>query len=176
MNLLVSVGSTRFDSLIEEICSSSFLRMLEDEGFTSITIQHGKSPILIEESTKILKIQTFSYIDHITFISFMDSSQFIIAHCGSGIILDYLKSKDKKIYNQKKLFLVPNHLLMDDHQVELGKEISTFVGNCYLLETGESINELLQRGLIDERKDININKLPIAPIGSLKRRINLLLN
>ena len=46
------------------------------------------------------------------FESIIKDSDYIISHAGAGIILESLK-------NKKKVFVVVNDVLMDNHQVEL---------------------------------------------------------
>jgi hypothetical protein len=42
MHCLVTVGTTKFDKLIEAIDCADFERVLLDKGFTSLRIQLGK--------------------------------------------------------------------------------------------------------------------------------------
>lgn len=171
MNIFVTVGSTRFDSLIDKITSTSFLSILQKEGFTTMTIQHGNSPINIVKNTTSLKITTITYIDHRSFTSLVKEAHCIIAHCGSGIILDFLQH----LKPGKSLFLVPNNLLMDDHQVELGEQIDALIGNCHLLRKGSCLEDYFVQNINSERASKIENNLQLAPVGSLKKEIDNLL-
>jgi beta-1,4-N-acetylglucosaminyltransferase len=43
MRLFVTVGTTKFDYLVQKVLSEEVLQKLRDRGFTEVTLQTGKS-------------------------------------------------------------------------------------------------------------------------------------
>jgi beta-1,4-N-acetylglucosaminyltransferase len=148
-SVLVTVGSTRFDKLVGAFSSPSLLGVLTLLGYSQLTIQYGKSLITDLSVHSGIQIETFAYkpslredmerasliISHagelLTFgclcfsaFSWSSSPKFIRpisqsterALPGSGSILEALRLN-------KKLIVVVNEDLMDNHQLELGSAL-----------------------------------------------------
>ncbi|KAF9124237.1 N-acetylglucosaminyldiphosphodolichol N-acetylglucosaminyltransferase catalytic subunit alg13 [Mortierella sp. 14UC] len=119
-SVLVTVGSTRFDKLVAAACSSSLQQLLTSLGYSQLTIQHGKSPISsttsIPDSTSESSLQVTSYPYKPSLHEDMEKADLIISHAGSGSILEALRLN-------KKLVVVVNEDLMDNHQMELGSAL-----------------------------------------------------
>ncbi|ORX45425.1 glycosyl transferase [Piromyces finnis] len=126
---LVTVGTTKYDELLKEINKEEFFNSLVKIGCKNLIIQYGNS-ILPEDFPKnkftlkngtILNITTYKFkFDNIKEHGFkedMIKSDLIISHAGSGTILDSLELK-------KKIIVVPNETLMDNHQSELADAMS----------------------------------------------------
>ncbi|KAG0280149.1 N-acetylglucosaminyldiphosphodolichol N-acetylglucosaminyltransferase catalytic subunit alg13 [Linnemannia exigua] len=119
-SVLVTVGSTRFDKLVAAACSSSLQQLLTSLGYSQLTIQHGKSPISSSTtsadstSKSILELTTYAYKSSLH--EDMEQADLIISHAGSGSILEALRLN-------KKLIVVVNEDLMDNHQMELGSAL-----------------------------------------------------
>ncbi|QSL67070.1 hypothetical protein MERGE_001457 [Pneumocystis wakefieldiae] len=96
--VLVTVGSTRFDALIFNIQQKSVQRALMSQGFSKIVVQYGKSQDIFNQWVPIDEQ--------------FQKSNLIISHAGSGSIIEALELK-------KKLIVVVNETLMDNHQKEL---------------------------------------------------------
>jgi beta-1,4-N-acetylglucosaminyltransferase len=109
--VFVTVGSTRFDALIEKINAPEFIKLLNAQGFGKIVIQHGDSPI----SNKLSQVEYFDYKSSIS--EFIDSASLIISHAGAGTSLEALRA-------DKKLIVVPNESLLDNHQLELANKLA----------------------------------------------------
>ncbi|KAJ3213575.1 N-acetylglucosaminyldiphosphodolichol N-acetylglucosaminyltransferase catalytic subunit alg13 [Dinochytrium kinnereticum] len=109
--VFVTVGSTKFDLLIAKISTPAFLNALETLGFNHLIVQHGNSsnPFPTPPTTT-LTIETFPFNPSLD--GYMRSASLIISHAGSGSILE-------SFFLQKRLIVVPNETLMDNHQVEL---------------------------------------------------------
>ncbi|KAF9950345.1 N-acetylglucosaminyldiphosphodolichol N-acetylglucosaminyltransferase catalytic subunit alg13 [Mortierella alpina] len=115
--VFVTVGSTRFDRLVAAASSPSFLHLVHQLGYSHLTLQHGNSPIPPHTLT------TPSEHAHLTPYSYkpslhedMENADLVISHAGSGSILEALRLK-------KKLIVVVNEDLMDNHQQELGSAL-----------------------------------------------------
>jgi len=127
-NVFVTVGTTRFDALIQAIDSQAFLRVLKSKGFSSLKIQLGKGNYIpqhigaLEEGQASLKDQRKD-LERIA-VSFyrfkpsiaddMRGADLIISHAGAGSIVEALRLG-------KSLVVVVNELLMDNHQLELAQ-------------------------------------------------------
>ena len=116
MKLFVTVGSTEFPELIAKVLSNQFIDLLRDLKFTDLTIQAGSTrEIPSHVGDKSLKVEIYSYKPSIQHD--MEDSLMIISHAGTGSILEALSFG-------KKLLVVVNDSLMDNHQAELSDELS----------------------------------------------------
>ncbi|OMH84829.1 putative bifunctional UDP-N-acetylglucosamine transferase and deubiquitinase ALG13 [Zancudomyces culisetae] len=144
--VFVTVGTTRFDELISHIFSSgSLLVLFEKLGYTQLIIQHGNSTPVPTPRKSGLCIQLFDYSNDLS--SYYDRADLVISHAGkfsgtckavlflinlakkgiwskclcinilgAGTILSCLKQK-------KRLIVVVNDKLMNNHQYELAAEL-----------------------------------------------------
>ncbi|XP_015791019.1 UDP-N-acetylglucosamine transferase subunit ALG13 homolog [Tetranychus urticae] len=123
-SIFVTVGTTRFDSLIDKILDPSTIKLLQDIGCKKLTIQKGSSPAktLIPQPTGI-DVEVFDYAP--TIIDHIEKANFVIGHSGAGTILDVLRCG-------KPLLVVINDSLMDNHQTELADKLSAegFLKSC----------------------------------------------
>ncbi|KAF9143371.1 N-acetylglucosaminyldiphosphodolichol N-acetylglucosaminyltransferase catalytic subunit alg13 [Mortierella sp. GBA39] len=117
--VLVTVGSTQFDKLVAAASSPSLQHLLTSLGYSHLTIQHGKSPISSTTTSTTdstshesgFQVTTYTYKPSLR--EDMEQADLIISHAGSGSILEALRLN-------KKLVVVVNEDLMDNHQQELG--------------------------------------------------------
>jgi beta-1,4-N-acetylglucosaminyltransferase len=130
---LVTVGSTSFTPFIQSILSPTFLSALSllppSLSPTLLQIQHGTSSLpspLLDSSSPTLDL--FPYTDKLE--ELMDAADLVISHAGAGTILTALRKG-------KRLVVVVNNGLMDNHQAELaevlGGELGGKDGGKYLL-------------------------------------------
>ncbi|XP_075150027.1 alg13 UDP-N-acetylglucosaminyltransferase subunit [Haematobia irritans] len=110
----VTVGSTKFDSLLQKITSDEILKILKKKGCKKLILQIGKGQRIDE--TKIAyeyDIQVEQY-DFKIEPKRMDiiNSDLIVGHAGAGTCLDILTARKLGI-------LVINNQLMNNHQQEL---------------------------------------------------------
>ncbi|RCK60683.1 UDP-N-acetylglucosamine transferase subunit ALG13 [Candida viswanathii] len=146
--VLVTTGATvTFTSLIETILTPEFISSLTNAGVTNLIIQYGneikhskhistqffkkqlESSDLVscgkfdasQDLNKIvlqndsIKIVAFPYDSNIS--DFINKSDVVISHAGTGSIIDTLR-------NNKKLIVVVNDKLMDNHQSEIANEFA----------------------------------------------------
>jgi beta-1,4-N-acetylglucosaminyltransferase len=135
--VFVTVGTTRFDQLIEAIDSPQFASALLEKGYTSLVIQAGSSenyhihnlvppPATSgsfnnakqqqsgESSGGVLHVSWFEYAPSLA--TFLDNASLVISHAGAGSIFETLRRR-------LPLIAVPNAALMDDHQKELAEKL-----------------------------------------------------
>lgn len=123
-HLLVTVGSTNFDKLIEKLeeLHSDFESFLKEYDFRSATIQVGPTSKFVEAGTRSLKDRVLSNLQAIEMIKVevfvkdfekeVSKAALIVGHAGAGTIVDALSAG-------KKLVIVENTDLQDGHQKEL---------------------------------------------------------
>ncbi|KAK7054988.1 N-acetylglucosaminyldiphosphodolichol N-acetylglucosaminyltransferase catalytic subunit alg13 [Paramarasmius palmivorus] len=121
MLAFVTVGSTRFDALVNCVLSQPVLSSLRDRGYTQLVVQCGNSDFdwrhLFDKGEDTFRvegsgvaIECWKYKSSLQ--SEYERADLVISHAGSGTILDVLRLK-------KPLIVVPNSTLLDDHQQEL---------------------------------------------------------
>lgn len=116
MYLFVTVGTTKFDALVDIVTSISFFSILIDLGYTLLSIQTGTSVHNAPLKYKTLLINTFQYTQNLN--NLIQESHTVISHAGSGTVLEVLKAK-------KKLLVCVNESLMDNHQTELACKLES---------------------------------------------------
>ncbi|EEB91813.1 hypothetical protein MPER_09768 [Moniliophthora perniciosa FA553] len=120
MLAFVTVGSTRFDALVNCVLSQPVLSNLHNRGYTQLVVQCGSSDFdfchlfnnqdtfHLEKSS--VTIECWKYKPSLQ--GEYERADLVISHAGSGTILDVLRLK-------RPLIVVPNSTLLDDHQQEL---------------------------------------------------------
>ncbi|KAF9466366.1 glycosyltransferase family 1 protein [Collybia nuda] len=126
MRAFLTVGSTKFDALVQTALSRAVLDSLNRKGYTELVIQCGGSDF--ELASSISQDEVFSVLRNgidITLWRFKPSlndeyerADIVISHAGSGTILDVLRLG-------KPLIVVPNPTLLHNHQEELAEALST---------------------------------------------------
>ncbi|XP_058986693.1 UDP-N-acetylglucosamine transferase subunit ALG13 homolog [Musca domestica] len=110
----VTVGSTKFDSLIREMTSDDILQLLKKKGCKHLILQVGKGN-KVDEAAIAAKhgIQVEQY-DFKIEPKRMDiiNSDLVVGHAGAGTCLDILTARKLGV-------LVINDQLMNNHQQEL---------------------------------------------------------
>lgn len=123
--LFVTVGSTKFDSLIEALCSEQFEAAALQQNICRWIVQYGKSdPSRLSNVSKQVEIIKFEYSSSLE--PHFSTADVIIAHGGSGTILDSIRGP---VFSNsggfpKRLIVVPNSCLLDNHQSELARELA----------------------------------------------------
>ncbi|XP_053207772.1 UDP-N-acetylglucosamine transferase subunit ALG13 homolog [Panonychus citri] len=117
--VFVTVGTTKFDQLINKLLENETIKLLELLGCRKLVIQKGFSPGEIFsssiKSTGIV-VEIFDYAPSI--INHIKEADFVIGHSGAGTVLDVLRCG-------KPLLVVINDSLMDNHQTELADKLSS---------------------------------------------------
>lgn len=124
---LVSVGTTRFDALIDAVLIQDVLQYLAKQADARLLIQYGASRAAIPQpshSAAVFGTQcACSHTHGVTIYAFpyttalgemLAASDIVIAHAGAGTVLEALRAKA-----HPRVLIVPNNTLMDDHQREL---------------------------------------------------------
>jgi beta-1,4-N-acetylglucosaminyltransferase len=118
MHVFITVGSTRFDILTESLSNTSsvFLETLFENGFDSVTIQHGSGPPpkISGARTNLPRIECIDYCDNIG--SLIEQADLVITHAGAGTLLECLRMKKPHV------LAITNDTLMHGHQQELAVE------------------------------------------------------
>jgi beta-1,4-N-acetylglucosaminyltransferase len=122
------VGSTLFQNLTDVVLSQEIVQTFVRLGYNRLIVQYGSGtiPRNVSESQGNIHIETIDYIKDIDTI--MEESDLIISHAGSGSILSGLRMG-------KKMVIIPNTKLMDNHQVELAEALNQ---DGYLLVSSPS--------------------------------------
>ena len=125
--VFVTVGTTEFDQLIREIDSSSFLQCLKECGYDELSVQMGRGlyePVALISASKSLSFPVTVYRFKPNLDKDMDRADLIISHCGAGSILEAVRKR-------KRLIVVINNSLQDNHQTELSDAL-TSEGDYYI--------------------------------------------
>ncbi|KAK0090549.1 hypothetical protein PV325_011696 [Microctonus aethiopoides] len=114
--VFVTVGTTKFDRLIETITDDNVLEALNARGYTRLILQIGKTSLRVDDTPRcgFFHIEAFGLKPSIR--EYMHSADLIISHAGAGSCLEALEAK-------KPLIVVSNELLMDNHQLELAEQL-----------------------------------------------------
>ncbi|KAI0797935.1 glycosyl transferase [Abortiporus biennis] len=123
MHAFVTVGSTRFDTLVQRALSDSVIDVLRSKGYSKIVVQCGNSDFNTESYERCGDCWVRKGDEDIEVWRFKESLQeeykqadLVISHAGSGTILDVLRMR-------KPLIVIPNETLLDNHQQELASAL-----------------------------------------------------
>ncbi|KAH7889456.1 glycosyltransferase 28 [Phlebopus sp. FC_14] len=116
MLVFVTVGSTKFDALVQAAISKPVLDELEKKGYTRMVLQRGHSDLGkdVAQDEHRMQIETWKFKP--TIQADIERADLVVSHAGSGTILDVLRSG-------KPLIVVPNPDLLDNHQEELASKL-----------------------------------------------------
>ncbi|KAI6109582.1 glycosyl transferase [Pisolithus sp. B1] len=124
MLVFVTVGSTRFDALAQAAVSERVLDALHKKGYKRIVIQRGNSDFrreagsngedLVVFEKNGLEVETWKFKSSVQ--SEVERADLVVSHAGAGTILDALRQG-------KRMIVVPNPTLLDDHQGELSSRL-----------------------------------------------------
>ncbi|KCV71715.1 hypothetical protein H696_01137 [Fonticula alba] len=122
LSVFVTVGTTRFDMLIQAISDPAFHISLIDLGVQALCVQAGVSPwpgdpvlplsTTVVHNGRALAIQVVDYLPSLT--ESYDSADLVICHAGAGTIFEVLRHP-----RRPRVITVPNPTLMHGHQSEL---------------------------------------------------------
>lgn len=111
--VLVTVGTTKFEKLIEVASNTEVLEVLHNLGYTSVIFQTGNGQYN-ESSHPSLKLVYDRYLQN--FEEEIEKASLVISHAGAGTCLEVLK-------RNTPLIVVINEELMDNHQSELAEQL-----------------------------------------------------
>ncbi|KAF8503629.1 glycosyltransferase family 1 protein [Russula emetica] len=139
MRVLITVGSTRFDALVEAALSQPVLNALAQKGYSDVIIQCGNSqvddafsPTEREQNVRRYGVNIDVWRFKPSLDEEYDAADLVIGHAGSGTILDALR-------RGKSLIIVPNPTLLDNHQEDMAHAMGK-LGHAKV----STVNELAQ--------------------------------
>ncbi|XP_055018262.1 UDP-N-acetylglucosamine transferase subunit ALG13 homolog isoform X1 [Boleophthalmus pectinirostris] len=121
--VFVTVGTTSFDELIEAIISPAVVEVLKDRGYEKLILQVGRGTIFpTPETCAQISLETFRYKDSIA--DDIKNAHLIISHAGKCLFsLSGAGSCLEALSAGKPLLVVVNDKLMNNHQLELAKQL-----------------------------------------------------
>ncbi|XP_030305192.1 putative bifunctional UDP-N-acetylglucosamine transferase and deubiquitinase ALG13 [Calypte anna] len=136
-SVFVTVGTTSFDDLIETVCSPETLQVLQNRGYQKLVLQVGRGALEpVPGSIQALAVEVFRFKDSVA--EELRRADLVISHAGAGSCLETLEEG-------KPLIVVINEKLMNNHQLELAKQLHrdghVLYCNCStLVETLQSMD------------------------------------
>ncbi|XP_053811905.1 UDP-N-acetylglucosamine transferase subunit ALG13 homolog isoform X1 [Vidua macroura] len=113
-SVFVTVGTTSFDELIATARSPPALQALQSRGYQRLVLQVGRGSLPQPSSSSALAVEVFRFKDSLA--EDLQSADLVISHAGAGSCLETLEKG-------KPLIVVINDKLMDNHQLELAKQL-----------------------------------------------------
>ncbi|XP_041846761.1 UDP-N-acetylglucosamine transferase subunit ALG13 homolog [Melanotaenia boesemani] len=154
--VFVTVGTTSFDELIKSVTSSEAAQELKARGYERLVLQVGRGSFLPDDdSCPQLRLEVFRFKDSIA--EDMKKADLVISHAGAGSCLEALAAG-------KPLLVVVNDKLMDNHQLELARQLH--VDNHLLYCTCSTLTEKL--------RNMDLSVLQPFPSGQPKNFANFL--
>lgn len=156
--IFVTVGTTKFDDLINVILSDQIQFHLKQLHCKKLVIQFGTGAEIDRSVIELLlqkyDIEIECYRLKANILNDIKSSDLIISHAGAGSCLEVLIAN-------KPLVAVVNDRLMDNHQTELAEQLNR---DGYLLYcTPNTLSELIKK------LEINIKNLKPYECGNLNK-------
>ena len=131
--VFVTVGTTQFDDLITVVTSDKLLDTFVEQGYSKLIVQAGNSKSIANiVEDKRIEVEIYKYKDSIE--EDIRNASLVISHAGAGSILETLALK-------KKLVVVVNETLMDNHQYELAEKMAEL--GYLLFCTCDKLNDIL---------------------------------
>eukprot|EP00013_Stygamoeba_regulata_P018904 CAMPEP_0177657126 /NCGR_PEP_ID=MMETSP0447-20121125/16001_1 /TAXON_ID=0 /ORGANISM="Stygamoeba regulata, Strain BSH-02190019" /LENGTH=223 /DNA_ID=CAMNT_0019161425 /DNA_START=35 /DNA_END=706 /DNA_ORIENTATION=+ len=115
--VLVTVGSTSFDSLMNIVDSKRFADEMEQLGVSRLVVQYGRGEHTEFPALRDRSFEVESYAFKPSLGEDMRRARLVISHAGAGTVLEALGLG-------RTLFVVVNRNLMHDHQSELADALA----------------------------------------------------
>ncbi|XP_070818583.1 UDP-N-acetylglucosamine transferase subunit ALG13 isoform X1 [Chaetodon trifascialis] len=113
--VFLTVGTTSFDELIESITSAEATQALKARGYERLVLQVGRGSLLpAADSCPHISLEAYRFKSSLA--EDMKQADLVISHAGAGSCLEALGAG-------KPLLVVVNDKLMDNHQLELAKQL-----------------------------------------------------
>ncbi|XP_077589605.1 UDP-N-acetylglucosamine transferase subunit ALG13 isoform X1 [Stigmatopora nigra] len=113
--VFVTVGTTSFEDLIKEITSHEAIQALKNRGYERLVLQVGNGSFLPDpQNFPQISLEAFRFKPCI--LTNMQEADLIVSHAGAGSCLEALGAG-------KDLLVVVNDKLMDNHQLELARQL-----------------------------------------------------
>jgi beta-1,4-N-acetylglucosaminyltransferase len=139
----VTVGTTKFQDLIERMLQDDILDILHKNSFDKLIMQIGSGEHELNENESFIRnnIEIVPYRYKKSLHEDMKYASLVISHAGAGSIVEALEAN-------RRLVVVINEKLMDNHQSELAEKMQE-EGYCLYARCSnlaEVINEILKPG------------------------------
>lgn len=129
--VFVTVGTTKFDALIRAVDQQAFADVLVAAGYTRLVMQIGRADYtprrLLPPNSRAARLHSGLAVEYFDFApslaEHLGTAALVISHAGSGSIFEALRLR-------RPLVVVPNPLLMDNHQAELATKLER-MGHLY---------------------------------------------
>ncbi|XP_034487986.1 UDP-N-acetylglucosamine transferase subunit ALG13 homolog [Drosophila innubila] len=136
----VTVGTTKFDALIQVMTSEPVLCALADRKCRKLVLQHGNSTPVDEAELKLIAKKHIIEVEQYKFrpnAEDIRAADMIIGHAGAGTCMDILN-------NGKPGLIVVNDDLMDNHQLELARQLASeqYLYYCKVNQVADSLVNL----------------------------------
>lgn len=131
MKILVTVGTTRFDSLIRYL----------DETFAGLSYEFTFQ--IADGKYKPIHFPFFRFSSEIN--SYYEASDLVICHAGAGTIYKLLDIK-------KKIIIVPNTERVDNHQLDIAGYMASN-GYAIAIQDFTELAEGIKKASVSEMKD-----------------------
>ncbi|XP_036933926.1 UDP-N-acetylglucosamine transferase subunit ALG13 homolog [Acanthopagrus latus] len=113
--VFVTVGTTSFDELIERVTTSEAVQALKARGYERLVLQVGRGSLLPDaDSCPHVRLEAFRFKDSIA--EDIKQADLVISHAGAGSCMETLGAG-------RPLLVVVNDKLMDNHQLELARQL-----------------------------------------------------
>ncbi|XP_028570549.2 UDP-N-acetylglucosamine transferase subunit ALG13 [Podarcis muralis] len=111
----VTVGTTSFDDLIAAVTAPEALQVLQDLGYSRLVLQVGRGTVCpVSTSTPTFTLEVFRFKNSLS--EDVQTADLVISHAGAGSCLEVLEAGTP-------LLVVVNDKLMDNHQLELARQL-----------------------------------------------------
>lgn len=115
MLAFVTVGTTKFDALVRSLDSDACLSALKARGVDRVLMQIGHGEYTPRAEAAGVSIDWYRH--NAQYKQDVAKADLVISHAGAGSIMDALSAR-------KKLVVVVNTALMDNHQTELAEAMA----------------------------------------------------
>ncbi|KAM6143567.1 UDP-N-acetylglucosamine transferase subunit ALG13 isoform 2-T2 [Erethizon dorsatum] len=113
--VFVTVGTTSFDELVARVSAEESLHIFKSLGYSRLTLQIGRGTVVPESfCTESFTLDVYRYKDSLQ--EDLQRADLVISHAGAGSCLETLEKG-------KPLVVVVNEKLMNNHQLELAKQL-----------------------------------------------------
>jgi len=136
MQVLVTVGTTKFPELVTAAMDPEVATLLLSMGYQHMEVQAGPSEVEIPTNFPIT-VSSWSYKPSLA--EDMESADLVISHAGAGTCLEVLRLG-------KPLIVIVNRSLLGNHQVELAGKLAEDNHLVYGDNLIEALQEFKQRG------------------------------
>jgi beta-1,4-N-acetylglucosaminyltransferase len=152
VSVLVTVGSTAFNGLVESLTNTRALETLHAASVRTLKVQFGRGsepPARTFTSSAApnaspLIVTAFAFDTSLS--SHIAEADVVATHCGAGCVFEAIAAR-------KHVIAVPNRALMDDHQSELADELDAR-GALRVAEVGTDLPSVVALACRDVRMGI----------------------